>query len=163
MNLSMQQKQTRRHREQTCGYQGGGQRGGMAREAGLSKMQSLNLLTLLHSTGTYGPCPVMKHKEKTKWSDRVCWPGDTHTHTHTHTYTHTHTHTHTRAERKRKGRASVRAEVGLPLQLSLLCRMPPEKPQEGNEITPLNSEKAGSGPGTSASGREMRTKYRRTG
>ena len=36
MNLSMKQKQTHGHREETCGCQGGGVGGGMEWEAGLA-------------------------------------------------------------------------------------------------------------------------------
>ena len=42
MNLSMKQKQTHRHREQTCGCQGGWEReGGMDWEFGFSRCKLL--------------------------------------------------------------------------------------------------------------------------
>ena len=37
MNLSIKQKQTHRHREQSCGYQGGGAGGGTECEPGVSR------------------------------------------------------------------------------------------------------------------------------
>ena len=58
MNLSIEQKQTHRHGEQTCGCQGGGEGSGMDRESGLSRCQLLHLewinnKVLLYSTGNY--------------------------------------------------------------------------------------------------------------
>ena len=48
--LSTKQKQTQRHREQTCGASGEAVGGRMAQEAGISKC---NLLVLLHIEWTY--------------------------------------------------------------------------------------------------------------
>ena len=42
MNLSMKQKQTHRHREQNCGFQGKGLRGGMDWEFGTSRHKLLH-------------------------------------------------------------------------------------------------------------------------
>ena len=41
MNLSTKQKLTHRHREQTCGCQGGGGEGGMEWEFGISRWQTI--------------------------------------------------------------------------------------------------------------------------
>ena len=62
MNISTKQKQTRRHREQTCGCQGGG--GGMHWEFGVSKCKLvyttwINNKILLYSTGNYTQYPVI--------------------------------------------------------------------------------------------------------
>ena len=43
MNLSTEQKQTHRHREQTCGCQGGGGRSGKDWESGASRCKPLHL------------------------------------------------------------------------------------------------------------------------
>ena len=56
MSLSTEQKQTHRHREQTCGCQGGGS--GMDWEFGVSRCKLLHLEwisdeVLLYSTGNY--------------------------------------------------------------------------------------------------------------
>ena len=58
MNLSMKQKQSHRHREQTCGCQGGCSGGGMDREFGISRgklvyIEWINNKVLLYSTGNY--------------------------------------------------------------------------------------------------------------
>ena len=57
-NLSTKQKWTHRHREQTCGCQGGGRWGGMDFEFGLSSCKLLytkqiNNKVLLYNTGDY--------------------------------------------------------------------------------------------------------------
>ena len=54
--LPMKQKQIHRHREKTCGCQGGGKGGEMAREFGVGRCKLLDLElrsneVLLHSTG----------------------------------------------------------------------------------------------------------------
>ena len=58
MNLGTEQKQTHRHREKTCGCQGGGGRSGMDRESGVSSCKLLHLEwisneVLLCAPGTY--------------------------------------------------------------------------------------------------------------
>ena len=69
MNLSMKQKQTHRHREQTCGRQGGGGWGGMDWEFGMSRYKLvyigwINNKALLYSTGNYIQYPVINHHGK---------------------------------------------------------------------------------------------------
>ena len=75
MNLSAKQKQTHRHREQTCGYQGGrgggGGRGrdGMDWEFGISRCKLLyigwiNNKVLLYSIGNCIQYPVINHNGK---------------------------------------------------------------------------------------------------
>ena len=64
-NLSTKQKQTRRHREQTCGCQGGG----MDLKFGISRCKLLyvgwiNNKVLLYSTGNYIQYPVINHNGK---------------------------------------------------------------------------------------------------
>ena len=56
MNLSTEQKQTHRYREQTCGCQGGGGGGGMDWKFGVSRcklLEWINNEVLLHSTRNY--------------------------------------------------------------------------------------------------------------
>ena len=65
MNLSTKRKQTHRHKEQTCGYQGGG----MDWEFGVSKckllrIERLNNKVLLHNTEIYIQYPVINQNEK---------------------------------------------------------------------------------------------------
>ena len=65
MNLSMKLKQIHRHREQTCGCQGGG----IDWESGVSRYKLLpiewiNNKDLLYSTGNYIQYPVINHKGK---------------------------------------------------------------------------------------------------
>ena len=43
MNISTKQKQTHRHREQTCGCQGGGGEGGMDWEFGINRYRLLHI------------------------------------------------------------------------------------------------------------------------
>ena len=67
MNLSMKQKQTHRHREQTCGCQ----EGGMDWEFGTSRCKLLytgwiNNKVLLYSTGNYIQYLVINHNGKEK-------------------------------------------------------------------------------------------------
>ena len=69
MNLSVKQKQTHRHREQICGCQGRGGRGGMDWEFGVSRHKLLyidwiNSKVLLYRTGNYIQYPVTNHNEK---------------------------------------------------------------------------------------------------
>ena len=71
MNLSTKQKQTHRHTEQTCGYQGGGRGGGMDWEFGLSRcnllcVEWINNKVPLDSTGTCIQYPVINHNGKEK-------------------------------------------------------------------------------------------------
>ena len=66
VNLSMKQKQTHRHREQTCGCQGGGWRG-MEWEFGVSRCKLLCIewvdnKVLLYSTGNYIQYSVTNRK-----------------------------------------------------------------------------------------------------
>ena len=66
MNLSTKQKQTDRHREQTCGCQGGAERGGMEWEFGISTYKLLytgwiNNKVLPYGTGNYIQYPVINH------------------------------------------------------------------------------------------------------
>ena len=68
MNISMKQKQTHRHREQTCGCQGN-QGGGMDWEFGVSRCKLLHIewienKVLLYNTGNYIQYPVIKHNGK---------------------------------------------------------------------------------------------------
>ena len=65
MNLSMKQKQSHRHRKQTCGCQGGG----MEWESGVSRcklvyIEWMNNKFLLYSTGNYIQYPVINHNGK---------------------------------------------------------------------------------------------------
>ena len=67
MNLFMKQKQTHRHREQTCGCPGGG----MDWEFGVSRRKLLyiewiNNKVLLYSTGNYIQYPVINQNGKGK-------------------------------------------------------------------------------------------------
>ena len=66
MNLFMKQKQTHRHREQTCGCQGGG---GMDWEFRVSRCKVLHIewinnKVLLYSTGNYIQYPGINHNGK---------------------------------------------------------------------------------------------------
>ena len=65
MNLSLKQKQTHRHREQTCGCQGGENE----LEFGVGRCKILyrewiNEKVLLYSTGNYIQHPVINHNGK---------------------------------------------------------------------------------------------------
>ena len=66
MNLSMKQKQTHRHREQTCGCQQGGRR--MDWEFRVSRCKLLYIegknKVLLYSTGNYIQSPGLDHDGK---------------------------------------------------------------------------------------------------
>ena len=69
MNLSTREKQTHRHREETCGCQGGGGRGGMDWEFEVGRCKLLyldwiNHKVLMHSAGNYIQYPVKTHKGK---------------------------------------------------------------------------------------------------
>ena len=69
MNLSTKQKQTHRHREQTCGCQGGECEGGMDWEFGISRyklsyVEWINNKVLLYSTGNHIQYPVINHNGK---------------------------------------------------------------------------------------------------
>ena len=68
MNSSMKEKQTHRHREQTCGCQGGSGEG-MDWEFGISRGKLLyigwiNNKVLLYSIGNYIQYPVINHNGK---------------------------------------------------------------------------------------------------
>ena len=70
MNLPTKQKQTHRHREQTCGCQeGGGVGGGRDWEFGISRctllyIEWINNKVLLYSTGNCSQYPVINHNGK---------------------------------------------------------------------------------------------------
>ena len=69
MNLSMKQKQTHSHREQTCCQSGGAGRGRMVWEFGISRCKLLyiewiNSKVLLYSTGNYIQYSVRNHNGK---------------------------------------------------------------------------------------------------
>ena len=69
MDLSMKQKQTHRHREQTYGCQGRGCGGRMDWEFGISRCKLLyiewiNNKVLLYSTGNYIQYPVINYNGK---------------------------------------------------------------------------------------------------
>ena len=69
MNLSTEQKQTHRHREQTCGCQGEGSRGGKDWEWWISRCKLLyigwiNNKVLLYATGNHTQYPVINHHGK---------------------------------------------------------------------------------------------------
>ena len=70
MNQSGKQKETHRHREQTCGYQGGGEVGArMDWEFGdnrckLLHLEWINNKVLLYSTGNYIQSPGINHNGK---------------------------------------------------------------------------------------------------
>lgn len=69
MNLPTKQKQTHRHKEQTCGCLGGGS--GMDCEFGISRCKLLGLewmsnKILLYSTGNYILSPGIEHGGKYK-------------------------------------------------------------------------------------------------
>ena len=53
MNISMEQKQTHRHAEQTCGCQGGGGGNGMDGEFGVSRCKLLHLEWISNETLLY--------------------------------------------------------------------------------------------------------------
>ena len=60
MNLFTKQKQTHRHREQTCGSQGGRGMGGWIGSLGLADENYY----ILQSTGNYIQYPVINHNGK---------------------------------------------------------------------------------------------------
>ena len=69
MNISTKQKQTHRHREQTCGCQGREGWGGKDWEVGISRCKLvyigwINHNVPLHSTGNYIQYPVINHNGK---------------------------------------------------------------------------------------------------
>ena len=70
MNLSMKEKQTHRHREQTCGCQGGGEGGEMmdwkfgVRRCKLLHIEWINNKFLLYSRGNYIQYPVIDDNGK---------------------------------------------------------------------------------------------------
>ena len=73
MNLVLKQKQTHRHREQTCGCQGGG----MDWEFGISGCKLLyiewiNNKVLLYSTGNYIQYHVISHNGKEYEKECIC-------------------------------------------------------------------------------------------
>ena len=72
INLSMKQKQTHRHGEQTCGCQGGGTEWEFG--VRLSYIEWINNKVLLYSTGNYIQCPEINHngKEYKKECIHIC-------------------------------------------------------------------------------------------
>ena len=73
MNLSMKQKQTYGHREQTCGCQRGGVWGGFGEgwsgrlgsaDVSFLYIEWINNKVLLYSTGNYIQYPVINHNGK---------------------------------------------------------------------------------------------------
>ena len=75
--LSMKQKQTHRHREQTCGYQEVGYGGGMDWEFGVSRCKLLHIewinnKVLLYSTGNYIQYPGVNHNGKEYRKECIC-------------------------------------------------------------------------------------------
>ena len=69
MNLSRKQKQTHRHREQTCGCQRVGGGGGIDWKFGISRCKLLSIEWInnkvpLYSTGNYIQSPGIKHNGK---------------------------------------------------------------------------------------------------
>ena len=69
MNLTIEQKQTHRHAQQTCGCQGGGGGGGMYWEFGVHRGKPLYLdwidnEVLLYSTRKYVQSLVIEHDER---------------------------------------------------------------------------------------------------
>ena len=75
MNLTIRQKQTHRHREQTCGGQEEGE-GGMDREFGDSRCKLLHLewisKILPYSTGSYIPSPGINQHGKECKKECIC-------------------------------------------------------------------------------------------
>ena len=72
MNISTKQKQTHRHREQTCGW-GGGE----GWECGTSRGKLLdtgwiNNKVLLHSKGSYSQYPWINHNGKEYEKEYIC-------------------------------------------------------------------------------------------
>ena len=69
MNLSMKQKQTHRHREQTCGCQVGEEWGGKDWDFGISRYKPLHIEWMSNeiqpcSSGSYIQYPEIKHNGK---------------------------------------------------------------------------------------------------
>ena len=65
MKKSIKEKRTHRHREHTCGCQGGAGGSGMDREFGkLLQFEWTNNKVLLYSTGNYTQYPGIDHNEK---------------------------------------------------------------------------------------------------
>ena len=66
-------RQTHRHRDQTCGCQGG-KSGWMDWEFGISRLNIgwINNKALLYSTGSYVQYPVINHNEKEYEKECVC-------------------------------------------------------------------------------------------
>ena len=70
MSLFMKQKQTHRHREQTCSWQGGGGKGGMEWQFGISRCKLIHIgwinnKVVLYSTGNRIQRLVINHSGKT--------------------------------------------------------------------------------------------------
>ena len=86
MNLCTKQKQTHRHRQQTCGCQGAsGDGGGIDQKFGISRCKLLyvgwiNNKVLLYSTGNYIQYPVTNHNgeeyEKECITKSLCYTAE---------------------------------------------------------------------------------------
>ena len=77
LNLSKTQKQTHRHREQTCGCQEGGGGEGMDWEFGIGRckvfyIEQINNKVLLYSTGNYIQYPVINRNGKEYEKEYTC-------------------------------------------------------------------------------------------
>ena len=93
----MKQKQTHRHREQTCGCQEGGDWGGMEWEVGVSRSKILYIeLTkqwvLLYSTGNYIQYSIINHNGNEYFLKYVCVYTYIYTHIYIYTYIYTYIH-----------------------------------------------------------------------
>ena len=76
MSLSTKQKQTHRHREETCGCQGEGFGGRIDGEVGISRCKLLyrewiNSKVLLYNTRSYIQYPMIKHNGKEYFKKNV--------------------------------------------------------------------------------------------
>ena len=89
MHLSTEQKQTHRHREQTCVCQGWG--GGLGRdELGVWNQQ---MQTIIHSMDKQqGPVVQQRELQSVRNHNGKEYEKVVYTHTHTHTHTHTLNH-----------------------------------------------------------------------
>ena len=84
MNLPMKQKETHRHREQTCGCQGGWGGKGKDWKSGIGRYKLLcigwiNNKVLLHRMGNYIQHPIINHRGFPGGSDgkeSTCYAGD---------------------------------------------------------------------------------------
>ena len=80
MNLSTKQKQTHRHGEPTCGFQGRQGKSEMDWEFGVSRCKPLHLewiskRVLLYSTGDYIQSLVIEHDRRQNEKKNICIIG----------------------------------------------------------------------------------------